>query len=72
MIVLLFVMIIVAFFIYEAFYASKYVEESNNRILDKINSLIDGVKTFFTVTLVEKFSSTFGSDKPDETDEFDV
>jgi hypothetical protein len=71
MIVLIIVLVVIGFFVYEAFYASRVLEESNNRILDKINGLIDGVKTFFTVTLVEKFSS-FHSDKSDETDEFDI
>lgn len=70
MIVLVIVLGVVGFFVYEAFYASRVLEESNNRILDKINGLIDGVKTFFTVTLVERFSSH--SDKSDEFDEFDI
>lgn len=72
MIVLIIVLGVIGFFVYEAFYASRVLEESNNRILDKINSLIDGVKTFFTVTLVEKFSSAFESDKSDDSDEFEV
>lgn len=56
MILVLCIIAVVGFAMYFSVKQEQEIEEGNNRILDKINSLIDGVKTFFTVTLVERFT----------------
>lgn len=67
MILVLCIIAVIGFAMYFSVKQEQEIEEGNNRILDKINSLIDGVKTFFTVTLVERFTSA-ADDSDDEID----
>lgn len=66
MILTIIILSVIAYFVYDTWAASKIVQESQNRILDKLNSLIDGVKTFFTVTLVERLSSPKDTESEDD------
>ena len=60
--------VIVAIFIYLAI-ERRLFDEHSRRIDDKLRRMMDAVKTFFTVTLIDKLSSTDDTDSDDSEDE---
>jgi len=61
--------LIIIYLVVDSIVLDHEIKESHSRIMEKINGVIDGVKTFFTVTLVDKISSAFG---PEEAPEDEV
>lgn len=67
---IVFLVVYVLYIVMDHMNTMKLLSESNNRIMNKINDVIDGVKTFFTVTLIDSISSAFDStsDKDESED----
>ena len=65
MILLLIILFIIASIFMYHFIEAKLFNEHSKRIDDKLRRMMDAVKTFFTVTLIDKLSSTDDTDSDD-------
>lgn len=58
-------------FILDFINTGRVLRESHKRIMDKIGTAFDGVKTFLTVTFIDKFFSAIEPDANDDVDDLD-
>ena len=59
---------LIIYLVYEYYVVKRTLDESAKRIDDSIRRMIDGVKTFFTVSIIDKLAA---SDEPDSDDDDD-
>ena len=57
---------LIIYLVYEYYVVKRTLDESAKRIDDSIRRMIDGVKTFFTVSIIDKLAA---SDEPDSDDD---
>jgi hypothetical protein len=72
-IILFFVLLLIAYAIYDYYMHKKFMRQA----IDSINNIFDGLKTFLTVTLIDRIFGAFESDVEDsdddsDSDDFDV
>ena len=60
---------LIIYLVYEYYVVKRTLDESAKRIDDSIRRMIDGVKTFFTVSIIDKLAA---SDEPDSDDDDDI
>ena len=60
---------LIIYLVYEYYVVKRTLDESAKRIDDSIRRMIDGVKTFFTVSIIDKLAA---SDEPDSDDDDDT
>lgn len=58
-------------FILDFINTGRVLRESHKRIMDRIGTAFDGVKTFLTVTFIDKFFSAIEPDVNDDVDDLD-
>jgi hypothetical protein len=72
-IALLLCALLLAYLVVDYLVLKRFFEESHNRINDKLRDMMDGVKAFFTVTLIKLFDTDDVDDSEEsdaESDEF--
>ena len=60
---------LIIYLVYEYYVVKRTLDESAKRIDDSIRRMIDGVKTFFTVSIIDKLAA---SDEPDTDDDNEI
>lgn len=65
---IIFFAVYVLYLVMDHYNTLNMLKESHKKIMDNINTVLDGVKTFFTITLIDSIASAFDS-TPDDTDE---
>jgi hypothetical protein len=60
---------LIIYLVYEYYVIKRTFEDSAKRIDDSIRRMIDGVKTFFTVSIIDKLAA---SDEPDTDDDNEI
>lgn len=69
MIIVLVILLFIAFIAYaviDHLNTMNILKESHAKIINKINEVLDGVKIFFTITMIDAISSAFDSKTDDE------
>jgi len=62
---------LIIYLVYEYYVVKRTLDESAKRIDDSIRRMIDGVKTFFTVSIIDKLAASDESDSDDDDTETD-
>jgi hypothetical protein len=69
--ILIAILFVIGFYIYDYWNTGRVLRESHHRILGKINEIFDGVKSFLTVTFIDRFFSAAESELDDDAEILD-